>query len=379
VVNHLHVYLFKQNDMQPFPITVRRSIELLGLVLLGAVVVVGQQIIMPLLMAFFMSIVLLPVYRFLVRKKFPGTLAIFLALLLMIIVTAGIMYFIMTQIKPVIEDFATIKQNILTHISVFSKWFSDKTHISTEQQAKFVTDQSQKLLDSAGQFLGGAAGSVGSVLIFFALLPIYTFLMLFYKDILVQFVYLWFPAAQHNKVKGALHETETIIKSYIVGLLIQITYITVLLGGGLLLLGIPHALLIGVIFAILNLIPYIGALFGNIIGVLLTLSASPELGDVITVVVTIAIVQFFDNNILMPRIVGGKVRVNALASLAGVFVGGALAGISGMFLSMPLLAVAKVIFDRSEAFKQWGVLFGDKLPEKKPLMIKRKQKLPEKK
>jgi predicted PurR-regulated permease PerM len=364
--------------MQSFPITVRRSIELLGLVLLGAVVVVGQQIIMPLLMAFFTSVVLLPIYRFLVRKKFPSTLAIFLALLLMLIVTGGIMYFIMMQIKPVIEDFATIQQNILNHIGDFSKWFSEKTHISTEQQSKFVSEQSVKMLNSTGQFLGGAAGSVGSVLIFFALLPIYTFLMLFYKDILVQFIYLWFPAEQHIKVKGALRETETIIKSYIVGLLIQITYITILLGGGLLLLGIPHALLIGVIFAILNLIPYIGALFGNIIGVLLTLSASPEIGDVVTVLVTIGIVQFLDNNILMPRIVGGKVRINALASLAGVFVGGALAGIPGMFLSLPLLAVAKVIFDRTQAFKQWGVLFGDKLPEKKPL-IKRKEKLPVKK
>lgn len=357
--------------MESFPITVRRSIELLGLVLLGAVIVVGRQIIMPLLMAFFVSIVLLPVYRFLVGKKLPKALAITLALLLMIIVLGIIIFFITTQVKPVVNDFATIKQNILGHINTFSAWFSEKTNISTEQQSKFVGEQTQKILDSAGQFLGGAAGSVGSVLIFFGLLPIYTFLMLNYKDILVQFIYLWFPAEQHAKVKGALSESETIIKSYIVGLLIQITYITILLGGGLLILGIPHALLIGVIFAILNLIPYIGALFGNIIGVLLTLSSSPQISDVITVLVTIAIVQFLDNNILMPRIVGGKVRVNALASLAGVFVGGALAGIPGMFLSLPLLAVTKVIFDRSEMFKQWGVLFGDKVPEKKSLLKKK--------
>ena len=359
--------------MQSFPLTVRRSIELLGIVLLGLIIVVGRQIIMPLLMAFFMSIVLLPVYRFLVSKKFPKVLSIFLALLLMIIIIGGIMFFISMQIRPVIDDFETIKQNISNHINSFSEWFSNKTNISTEQQSKFIGEQSQKLLDSAGKFLGGAAGSVGSVLVFFGLLPIYTFLMLFYKDILVQFVYLWFPQPNHNKVKDALTESESIIKSYIVGLVIQITYITFLLGGGLMILGIPHALLIGIIFAVLNLIPYIGALFGNIIGVLLTLSSSSEMSDVITVLITIAIVQFLDNNILMPRIVGGKVRVNALASLAGVFIGGALAGIPGMFLSLPMLAVAKVICDRTEHFKQWGVLFGDKLPVKKPL-IKRKQK-----
>ena len=361
--------------MQSLPLTVRRSIELIGLVVLGMVIVTGQQIIMPLVMAFFMSLVLLPVYRFLYRKKMPKVLCIFLSILLMIIVGAGIMFFVTMQTKPVLQDFPTIKQNIARHITSLSAWFSEKTNISTTQQSAFINDQSQKILDFAGNFLGGAAGSVGSTLIFFGLLPIYTFLILFYKDILVKFVFLWFPSGQHGKVNEVMHESESIIKSYIVGLLIQITYITILLGGILFLLGIPYALLIGIIFAILNLIPYIGALFGNIIGVLLTLSSSPDLSSVITVLVTIAVVQFLDNNILMPRIVGGKVKINALASLAGVFVGGALAGISGMFLSLPMIAVAKVIFDRTEQFKQWGILFGDELPGKKSLLKKKPRQI----
>jgi len=70
-------------------------------------------------------------------------------------------------------------------------------------------------------------------------------------------------------------------------------------------------------------------------------------------------VQLLDNNILMPFIVGSKIRINALASLFGVFVGGTLAGIGGMFLSLPLMAVFKIIFDHTEQFKKWGVLLGD--------------------
>lgn len=359
--------------MHTLPLTVRRSIELMGLVILGFVIIQGQQIIMPLLMAFFMSIVLLPVYRFLVSKKIPRVLAIVLSLLVMIIVTALIVLFISSQLKPVISDFPAIKENIMKHINSLSKWFSEKTGMSVDQQTDILNQQSQKMLDSAGNVLGGAAGSVGSTLIFFGLLPIYTFLILYYKDILVKFVFLWFPKDNYAKVREVIQETESMIKSYLVGLLIQITYITILLGVALMLFGIQHALLIGVIFAILNLIPYIGALFGNIIGVLLTLSSSEELSPVLTVLIAIAVVQFLDNNILMPRIVGGKIKINALASLAGVFVGGALAGIPGMFLSLPLIAVFKIIFDRSEQFKQWGVLFGDEMPNEK------KKKIPVKK
>lgn len=357
--------------MQTFPVTVRRAVELMGLVVLGMVIVQGRQIIMPLVMAFFVSIVLLPVYRWLRKRKVPNVLAIFLSVLLMLVVLTLVIYFISMQTKPVIQDFAAIKQNITKHINALSAWFTKVTNISTKQQTDFINDQNEKMLNYAGGLLGGAAGSVGSVIVFFGLLPIYTFLILFYKDILVQFIYTWFSSGDHTKVRETISAVEVIIKSYIGGLLIQITYITILLGGGLMLFGIPHALLIGVIFAVLNLIPYIGALFGNIIGVLLTLSSSPQLSDVLTVLIVIAAVQFLDNNILMPRIVGGKVKINALSSLAGVFVGGALAGIPGMFLSLPLIAVAKVIFDRTEHFKQWGILFGDKLPVKKPLMRKK--------
>lgn len=180
---------------------------------------------------------------------------------------------------------------------------------------------------------------------------------------------MWFPKEDFARVEEGIRETESIIKSYLTGLLIQITYITVLLGGGLLIFGIKHALLIGVIFAILNLIPYIGALFGNIIGVLLTLTASQELGPILTVLITIAVVQFLDNNILMPKIVGSKVKINALATIVGVIIGGSIAGIAGMFLSLPTIAVLKVIFDRTDNLKQWGVLLGDEIPKQNPMYL----------
>jgi predicted PurR-regulated permease PerM len=198
-------------------------------------------------------------------------------------------------------------------------------------------------------------------------LPIYIFLLLFYKNLLLRFVFLWFPQENQKQVEGAMRETEVIIKSYLVGLLIQITYITVLLGVSLMLFGIKHALLIGVIFAILNLIPYVGALLGNVIGVLLTLTSSQELWPILTVLITIAVVQFLDNNILMPRIVGSKVKINALATILGVIVAGALAGVAGMFLSLPIMAVFKIIFDRTESMKQWGVLLGDEKPKLSPM------------
>lgn len=367
--------------MKDMPLTVRRSIELLGIVLIAAILVVGSDIIMPVIMAFFISIVILPIYRFLIRYKFPEIAAILLPILLLAIFLALIIWFFSAQVANLVNDFPQIKKNVSAHLNAISAWINSISDFSTKEQVKFINEKSNDLLGMAGKAASGAALTLTSVFVFVGLLPIYIYLMLFYKDILLRFVFMWFKSDHHPKVKEAIWETEAIIKNYLLGLLIQVTYMTILLGGILLLIGIKHALLIGVIFAILNLIPYVGALLGNIIGVLLTLTSSTELWPVITVLGVIAAIQFLDNNILMPRIVGSKVKINALFAILGVIIGGSIAGVAGMFLSMPIIAVLKVIFDRTETFKQWGVLLGDERPSKSPMTFaafRKKNSVPEK-
>lgn len=357
--------------MNNIPLTVKRSIELLGLFLIGYLLSIGSNIVMPIIMAFFISIVLLPLYRFFKRKKFPESLAIILPIFMLLIVIALIIWFFSSQIASLLKDFPQIKENVNKHLGSLSKWINDISNYSTTEQLKLINEQSNKLLSWAGQLLSGAAGSVSNIFLFFGLLPIYIYLILFYKNLLLRFVFMWFEADSHKQVEEALRETEVIIKSYLIGLLIQISYVTILVGGILMLFGIKHALLIGVIFAFLNLIPYVGALIGNLIGVLLTLTSSQELWPIFTVLAVIAFVQFLDNNILMPRIVGSKVKVNALSAIVGVFLAGSLAGISGMFLALPVIAVLKIMFDRTDMFKPWGVLLGDEKPDKSPMKFPR--------
>ena len=70
-------------------------------------------------------------------------------------------------------------------------------------------------------------------------------------------------------------------------------------------------------------------------------------------------VQIIDNNMLMPLVVGNKIRINALAIISVVLVGGELAGVAGMFLAIPGIAVMKVIFERVKSLKPWATLLGD--------------------
>lgn len=353
--------------MQTLPMTVRRSIELLGICLILVLFYVGNEIIMPLLMAFFLSLLLLPLLRFFRKIKIPELIAIVMVILAAVVAVGGILTFFSYQVAGLVKDFPQLQKNLNGHWHTLSDWITSTFKISVTEQIDMLRDQGNKLLNNAGSYLSGAAVSLTSVFVFLGLLPIYVFLILFYKNLLLRFVFLWFKQEDHPQVESALRETEVIVKSYLAGLLIQITYMTILLGVTLSLFGIKHALLIAIIFAFLNLIPYVGALIGNVIGVLLTLTTTNDLWQVVVVLCVIAAVQFLDNNILMPKIVGSKVKINALMSIIGVVIGGSLAGVSGMFLSLPIMAILKVIFDHTTEFKPWAVLLGDDRPGLSPM------------
>lgn len=127
-------------------------------------------------------------------------------------------------------------------------------------------------------------------------------------------------------------------------------------------MGVKYAILLGVITGLLNLIPYIGILIAGLLTIIASLTGSSDLSIIIGIVVVNIIVQFVDNNLLVPWIVSSKVEINPLASIVGIIIGGALGGVSGMFLAIPLMAMLKVIFDRVEALEAWGYLLGDDLP-----------------
>ena len=336
---------------------------MLGLCAAGAVIVLGQDVLMPLLMAFFISLLLLPLFRWLNRHRVPEVLSIAICIIAFLLVVLGIAAFLSFQIGLLVKDINAIQQNLTIHWNNLSGWINQKMHFTTDQQLGYLRKQATGLGGNVSKYMQGAAVSLSGILIFIGLVPIYIFLIIFYRNLLLRFTFLWFEKPQFPVVESAVRETEVIVKYYLVGLLIQITYLTILVSGILMLFGIKHAILIGVTFAILNLIPYIGALIGNLIGVILTLTSSQELWQIWAVLGTIAFVQFLDNNILMPRIVGSKVKVNAFASIVGIVIGGTLAGVSGMFLSIPVMAVLKIMFDRSGSLKQWGVLLGDDRPE----------------
>ena len=107
------------------------------------------------------------------------------------------------------------------------------------------------------------------------------------------------------------------------------------------------------------------------ISAMITFATTAATSKVIWIVAVMFGVHVIDYNILLPVIVGSKVKINAMITLFGIIVGEMLWGIAGMFLSIPVIAVTKIIFDRVEPLKPWGLLMGEEPFTGKRLLKKR--------
>ena len=337
------------------------SHSLLSIAIVTLAIYLGQDILVPLAMAGLLAVLLRPIESRLLRLGMHKVFAISLALLLAIVVLAGLTVLLSMQLADFTDDIPKLRQNLSDLLDKAQQWVRHEYNVSYRQQEKYLQKaQSQTLstLQSAGT-LGVITGPLGTL----TLVPIYVFLLLYYRSMLLHFVVVLFPEKYAERVREVLSEIKAVVQSYVVGLLIETACVAALNSVGLLILGVQYAVLLGVIAAILNLIPYIGGLVATVLTVLVTFGNQPDPSIMVGVVGVFLFVQFIDNNVLVPLIVASKVQVNALVSIVGVLVGGALAGVSGMFLSIPVIAIMKVIFDRVDSLRPWGVLLGDQTPE----------------
>ncbi len=341
-----------------YPFYFRATVTLFGIMIFVYLLFVLKGILIPLAFALMMAILLNPFVNKLQQKKIPKILSIIIALILTILLFTGIMYFISSQIAKFSNEMPVLEKKIVELFSHFKIWLRDNFSISLAKQNEMLSEAGDNLKPLIGQTLGSVLGTL-SVLV---LLPIYTFLMLFYKTLILNFLYEIFAEKHSSKVGVVLKQTKSAIQSYMIGLLIESLVVAVLNSTALLILGVKYPILLGVVGAILNLLPYIGGIIAIALPIIIATITKDGYSTQIGILIAYMVIQFIDNNILVPRIVSSKVKINALVSLVIVLLGGAVWGVSGMFLSIPFIAVLKIIFDRIDDLKPWGKLLGDEVP-----------------
>jgi predicted PurR-regulated permease PerM len=340
------------------PYYVKGSFLLIGFYLLVYMLYAGQEIILPILYAAIITVLLSPMVDFLVKKKINRILAVSLLLLMSSLLFAVLVFFIAWRITALDADLPELISKFESILDQLVHWISQQFHVREWAVNLWFNDTKKELLNESNAAIGVTLAAMSGFLATMILTPVYVFLMLVYEPHLIQFVHRLFAKTSIDRVDKVVEGVNGIVKNYLFGLFIQFIIVTVLDIAGLLLLGIEYAVVLGVIGGLLNLIPYLGGMMTMLLFATIALVTKTPV-YVLYVIMLYGVIQFIDNNLIVPKVLGSKVKLNALVSIFAVIAGGTLWGIPGMFLSIPLVAIIKLIFDLFETLKPWGFLMGE--------------------
>ena len=355
---------------RPTPFYTQLAMVLISLIALIYIAILGKAILAPLIFGLLFSVMLLPVASFLEKRcRLPRSLASLLSVLLLVVSLAALFYVVGSQISSLADDWPQFKQQVLSSIGDLQHWISLKFHVRIKQQNTYVNNATSKLLESGGTVLGTAVASVSSLVLSIVFILFDTFFLLYYRRLFIRFLVAVFKKENAVIVYDILAQVQSRIRQYILGLLLEMVVVASATSLALWILGINYAILLGLLTGLFNIIPYIGILTALLLSILVTFAAAGA-AKLVLVIVTIVGVHLIDSNVLLPVIVGSKVRINAFITVLGVIIGEAIWGIDGTFLAIPVIAIAKIIFDRIETLQPWGLLFGDEIDEKQPPPLK---------
>lgn len=347
------------------PFYERLALVLIGFMALGYLVIMGKDLLDPMIFGFIFAILLLPVCNFLESKlRLPRSMASLVSILLLIGVIGGILYLVGSQISNMANDWPMLQKQVKQSIQDLQEWIQHAFHVNAAKQMAYVDDTAKKLMESGTDVLGTTFGAISSLMLFYVFILIFTFFILLYRRLLIRFIVWVFRDENEHVVMDIVENIQSILRQYILGLLLEMVIVAGVAITVFWMIGIKYAALLGIIVGLFNIIPYIGIFTALLLSTVITF-ATGSISNTIAVAVSVIGIHAVDANFLLPTIVGSKVRLNALISFIGIILGEMIWGLSGMFLSIPVIAIFKIIFDRIETLKPWGYLLGGDYEYKK--------------
>jgi len=341
------------------PFVIRLACVLISLIAIVFISIIGKSVLVPLVIGFLVSMLLLPLSNFQEKKlKFPRIVTSLVSPILFFLAVLAVMYFIGTQMAQFTEDLPEFQQQIEKLFHEAQVFVYDKFGVSEQEQINYIEKNAEEVLKRGSGVLGTAVTSLTSMLASAMFIFLGIFFFLLYRSHLVKFLIWCFPPKDQTKVKEVIVEIQSIIKRYILGLMIQVVAVSGLMFIAYSIIGIKYALLFAVLCGVLNLIPYVGVFVATILAAIVTLATGEPI-QALWVIVAVLVVNSIDGNIITPKIIGSKVALNSFVVLFGIVIAESIWGIAGMFLAIPVLAIFKIIFDNVEGLRPYGFVLGE--------------------
>ena len=327
---------------------------------LFAILILAKPILIPLAFALFMSFILFPLVKKFESWGMKKVLAAFLSILTVIIIIAGGIFLFSTQLIELSKELSDFQDRIIRAFADVTVYINKNVNIISNLEKNELSDKIKDMLkESSGMlasktfttsttFLAGLFGTI-----------IFTFLILIYRNGLTHALIGFSPDDKKERVLKMFKSVQQVGQKYLSGMVILI-FITGLLNSiGLWIIGIDNPFLFGFLAAFLAIVPYVGTALGALIPILYAFVSYDSLWPVLAVAILFWVVQLFTDNFLSPKIVGGSLRINALASILSLIIGAVVWGVAGMILFLPFAAMLKVFCAEFEELTPIALLIGN--------------------
>ncbi|MGF7046196.1 putative PurR-regulated permease PerM [Paenibacillus sp. DS2015] len=318
-------------------------------------------LLVPIVLSGFLFYLLRPIVNYLDHRKMNRSLAI----LLIYFVFAGLiaLFFILVwptlqeQISTFIQNTPSLMEDLQKQLNKYqnNRFLSRIIPTQSEITAN-ISNYVNRLISVVTDSIANLVTVVSNVVIVLATIPIILYYMLKESNKLAPKVLHLLPRRYRKDGKEVCEEIDSAISNFIVGRVILNLILGVMMYIGFLIIGLPYALLLALISAILNLIPYIGALLATVPVVIVALTVSPTIAfwSLIIIIIT----QQIQDNILSPIIYGKQLDIHPLTTVILLLIGADFYGLMGVILAIPAYMIVKIIVVRI-----YGLFLSEKIEE----------------
>ena len=342
--------------MKPKELT--RAIVLASLIIvlligLYQVVVSIQSVLFYLLIAAVVSLIGRPIAQLLKRIKFGNTLSSVTTIAILMIAFFGIVSLLLPVIFEQAKNLSLLNVNAFEAtatklINELSIYLSDYgVDLQSWVDRSLAEVDYSFLPDAINTVLNGLSGfTIGVFSVIFI-----SFFFLKDSGLLERMVMVFVSDKNVKRVEKSILSIKNLLSRYFIGLLVQITVLFIIYTLVLLIFGIPNAVTIALVCALLNIIPYLGPIIGTVLIIFLTMTsnlnasfASVTLPKTIYVLIGFTIGQLIDNFLTQPYVFSTSVKSHPLEIFIVILNGGLLFGPLGMIIAVPSYTALKVIF-----------------------------------
>lgn len=329
---------------------------IISLIALVYVIKVSKIILAPLLLAVLISVALYPILNWIQKRITSRILSVSLLIFVLSTLLGAILYLMVLQFANFYEDYPNISNKLSYLLKQVEGVIKSELGLSSFNLVEMTQENSAEILSSgANNSILSILKSFTGLLTYLILIPLYIFLMLYYKPAIKRLVQISLEKLE-IKATTVIKETSILVQNYLKGMFTVMVILGFLNSLGLLLLGVPYAFILGFMVAIFGIVPYIGTLMGSVLVLIVSFLSQGDYLTLLYIVTLFASIQFLEGNLLTPKIVGNKVNVNPFIAIIALLIGDQIWGVVGMIIALPSASIIMLIIKqlKSNAFYAEG-------------------------